>query len=121
MPVLDEVHVPYPVDGDRWHGLAPALCLGDPLPARAHSPRGRAEAAVELPGAIDGADDRVDGNGLEPQAPLAPEAERLGHLLEGEDHVDVVVAPQAHSQTCQLLPPARATEIGLSVLGGEPG
>jgi len=46
--VLDEVHVADPVDGDRRHRLAPALRLGDSLPAVAHPPRGRSEAAVEL-------------------------------------------------------------------------
>src|SRR5206468_5403050 len=103
------------------HRLASALRFGDPLPARTDSTRGWAEPAVEFSRAIDRPDNRVEGNGLEPQAPLAPVAECLRYLLERKDQIDVVLAPEAHRQPRQQLAPAGATEVGLGVLGGKTG
>ena len=48
-----------------------------------------AEPAVELAAAVDRADDRVDVDRLQAELTLAPPSERLDHLLERQDHVDV--------------------------------
>jgi hypothetical protein len=87
--VADEVHVPDPVDVDRRHPLAAPDRLRDPLPPPLHAARGRAKAPIELAGAVDRADDRVERDRLEPEPPLALATERLDHLVEGQDQVYV--------------------------------
>ena len=120
--VADEVQLTDPEHGDRRHRLAAALRLRDPLPAAADSAGRGTEAAVELARAVDGADDRVKRDGLEPEPALAPVTERLDHLVEGEDQVDVVgLAAQPAGQAGELLVPARAAEVALGVLGGKAG
>ena len=120
--VLDEVQLADPVDVDRRHRLAAAHRLRDPLPAPAQAPRGGAEAAVELARAIDRADDRVELDRLQPEPPLAALAERLDDLVEGQDDVDVVgLAAQALGEIGEPVAAARAAEVGVRVLVGEPG
>ena len=98
VPVLDEVQLADPVDVDRRHGLAAALGQVDPLPALADAWRGRAEGAVELARAVHRAHDRVERDQLLSEAALADAPERLGDLLEGQDVVHVVGAPEARGQ-----------------------
>ena len=120
--VLDEVQLADPIDADRRHRLAAAHRLGDPLPAAAHPARGGAEAAVELARAVDGADDRVERDRLQPEPALAAPPERLDHLVEGQDQVDVVgLAAQPRGEAGELLAPPRAAEVALRVLGGKAG
>ena len=70
VPVAHEVQLADPVDGDRRERLAAALRLGDPLPAGAQPRAGGAEVAVEVLGAVDGADDRVELDRLQPEVVL---------------------------------------------------
>ena len=91
--VADEVQVADPVDGDRRERLAAALGGGDPLPAAAHARGGGAEAAVEVARAVDGADDRVERDRLQPELRLADHPERVDDLVERQDQPDVVGLP----------------------------
>ena len=119
--VDDEVQRADAVDVDRRHVGAAAHRRRDPLPAPADPVRGGAEAAVEVAArAVDGADDRVEVDRLQAEAPLAPAAERLDHLVEGQDEVDVVgLAPQPRREARELVPAPGAAEVGLRVLVGE--
>jgi len=116
MPVLDEVQVADPVQVDRRHALPAPLGGGDPLPASAGPARRGAEAAVELPLAVHRADDRVQAHHLLAQPALPAPAERLDHLLEGEDHVHVARLPaQAGAQPPERAGAAGAAEVELCV------
>ena len=120
--VADEVQVADPVDRDRGERLPAALGGGDPLPAAAHARRGRAEAAVEVARAIDGADDRVERDRLEPELDLADHAERLDDLVERQDQRDVVgLAAQPPAELGEQLRAPRAREVVLRVGAGEAG
>ena len=120
--VADEEQVADLVQRDRRQRLPAPLGGGDPLPARAQPRRGRPEAAVEVGGAVDGADDRVQRHDLEP-AVLAPDhAEGVDDLLEREDQPDVVgLAPQPPADVGEQACAAGAREVALSVGCGEPG
>ena len=89
--VDDEVQGADAVHLDRRHRVAAAHRGRDPLPAAPNPSRSRSEVAVELtPGAVHGADDRIELDGLQPEPALAAVPERLDDLVEGEDQVDVV-------------------------------
>ena len=120
--VDDEVQVADAVDVDRRHVGAAAHRGRDPLPAPPDPVRGRPEAAVEVPArAVDGADDRVEIDRPQAEAALAAAPERLDHLVEGEDEVDVVgLAPQPGGEAGELVAPTGAAEVGLGVLVAKP-
>ena len=90
MAVAHEVEVADLVERDRRERLAAPLGGGDPLPAAAQPRRGRAQAAVEVDGAVDGADDRVERHHLEAEIVLPGAAECLDDLLERQHQRDVV-------------------------------
>ena len=116
-----EVELADAVDLDRRH-VGPAAHRGrNPLPAPADAVRRGAEAAVEVASrAVDSADDRVEVDRLQPEPPLAATAERLDHLVEGQDQVDIVgLAPQPGGQAGELMPAAGTAEVRLCVLVGE--
>ena len=70
--VADEVHVADPVDVDRRHRLAAAHRLRDPLPAPlARGGRWGGSCGRTRAGAVDRADDRVEGDRLQAQPALA--------------------------------------------------
>ena len=120
--VAHEVQLADPEDRDGRERLAAALGLRDPLPARAQ-PRARgAEGAVEVLRAVDGADDRVEGDRLQPEVVLADAPERVDDLLEREDVADVVgLEAQPPREVGQHPRPPRPGEVALCVLGGEAG
>ena len=93
---------------------------GDPLPAAAQPRRGGAQAAVEVDGAVDAADDRVERHDLQAEVVLAGPPERLDDLLERQHERDVVgLAPQPAADVGQQARPAGAGEVGLGVGLGE--
>jgi hypothetical protein len=66
--VLNEVQLSDAIGVDGGHRLAAPACRGDPLPSALESASARPKYSVELAApAIDGADDRVDGDRLEPE------------------------------------------------------
>ena len=121
--VLHEVQLADPVDVDRRHLLAPAAGRGDALPAPAHPGRGGAERAVELAvGAVDGAHDRVERDGLHAEVALAAAPERRHDLLEGQHDRHVVgLAAQARGDRGQRAAAALPREDGARVGFGESG
>jgi hypothetical protein len=122
VPVAHEVQVADPVDGDRRERLAAPLRRRDPLPPPAHARRRGAEAAVEVARPVDGADDRVERDRLQPQLDLADQAERVDDLVEREDQADVVGLPaQPPAQLREELRSAGAREVVLRVRGRETG
>jgi hypothetical protein len=120
--VADEVQVADPVDRDRRERLAAALGGGDPLPAAADAGRRGPEAPVEVARAVDGADDGVERDGLQPELRLADHAERVDDLVEREDERDVVgLAPQAPAELGDQLRASRPREVVLRVCRREAG
>src|SRR5687767_7835841 len=91
--VADEVQRADAVNIDRRHRLAASHRLRDPLPALPAAALRGPEVAVELARAVDGADDRVELDRLQPEAALAAAPERGNDLVEGQDLVDVVGLP----------------------------
>lgn len=66
--VLNEVQLSDAIGVDGGHRLAAPACRGDPLPSALESASARSKYSVELAApAIDGTDDRVDGDRLEPE------------------------------------------------------
>ena len=119
--VLDEVQLADPVDVDGRHCLALALGEVDALPALADPRGGGAEVAVELARAVDGPDDRVERDHLQPEAALADPPEGAGDLLEREDVVHVVDSTQPGGQSREGAPATGAAEVELSVGARQPG
>jgi hypothetical protein len=117
MAVLDEVQLPDAVDVNGRHRLALALRGVDALPAGSHPTRGRVEAAIELAPPVDGSDDRVELGGLLTQVALAAPAERLNHLVEGQNGREVAVAAHARCDLSQraLAPGAPEVELGVGL------
>ena len=114
--VADEVHVSDAEDIDRRHPFATANGLGDALPAAPHAPRRRPEAAVELAGAVHGADDRIEIDRVQPERALTAPPERGDYLVEGEDHIDVAGLPaKAPCEIRAEMAPPRAAEVRLRV------
>ena len=114
--VADEVQVADAVDRDRRH--APPAPQGevDALPALAQAVRRRPEAAVEVARAIDAADDGRKRDRLEAERALAGAPERVHHLVERQDHVDVVgLAAQPPGERREHLAAASPLEVGLGV------
>src|SRR3954454_8658239 len=118
--VLDEMHLADPVHVDRGHLLALPLRGGHALPAWPHPARRGAKTAVDLAAAVHGPDDRVELDHLEAELALAASPERLHHLLEREDHVDVA-APQAGGEPGYRPPPPLPVEVELCDGLGEAG
>ena len=87
--VAHEVDLADLEERDRRHRLAAAHGVGDPLPARPHARGGGTELAIEALGAVDGAEDRVQRHGAQPDVGLLEVAERGHHLVVGQDDVDV--------------------------------
>src|SRR5436309_7959154 len=87
--VADEVRLADPVGLDRGQWLAAAHRGRNPLPARAHARRRGAERAIEAGGAVDGADDRGDGDHPDADVALADAPERRDDLVEWQDQVEV--------------------------------
>jgi hypothetical protein len=120
--VLDEVQLADAVDVDRGQRLAAAHRGGDALPARADSPGGGAELAVEVARAVDGSDDRVERDHLQPELALTRTPERRYDLLERQDHVDVArLAAQAVRDARQGSPASHPKEVVLGVGGVQAG
>jgi hypothetical protein len=81
-----------------------------------------AELAVELPRAVHRADDRVQRDDLRAEPALAGAPERVDHLLEREDDVDIAgLAPQPAHDARHRPAPARAQEVVLDVGADEAG
>ena len=89
MAVAHEVQIAHAEDGDRRHVATAPLCLGDPLPPATYTSGRRPELPVELLGAVDCADDRLERDRLEALAALADPPERGDDLLERQDEVEV--------------------------------
>jgi hypothetical protein len=116
VPVADEVQVADLVERDRRERLAAALGGGDPLPAAAQAGRRRAQAAVEVDGAVDAPDDLLQRYHLQPEVVLARAPERLHDLLERKHERDVVgLAPKPAADVREKARPAGAGEVGLGV------
>ena len=97
MPVLDEVQVGDPV---RRRSAASPRRGGWPRRCAPSARAGAAYVGRKLRSnsrvAVDGPDDRVELDHLQPELALAATSERLDDLVEGEDDVDVVgLAAQA--------------------------
>ena len=120
--VADEVQRADPVDVDRRHRLAAAHRLRDPLPALPRAALRGPKLAVELARAVDGADDRVEVDGLQAEPALAAPPERRDDLVEGQDVVDVVgLAAEPAREVGRHLAAASAREVTRGVGARESG
>src|SRR5699024_2499923 len=98
---------------------APPIYAGPPF---AGYRRGGAEVAVELAGAVDRADDRLDGDVDQAELAAAGLAQRGDDLVVGEDLRDVVgLAAQPCHGLAQAGAASGAGEVGLGVGVGETG
>jgi hypothetical protein len=89
--VAHEVLIADSVDIDRRHRLSPSLRLVDLLPSEAGPIRGRTETAIEVPRAIDAANDRIEGDGLNAQVSLPNHSPKgVDDFFEGQHDLDVV-------------------------------
>src|SRR5437764_13997163 len=66
--IAHEIDLAHPHQIDRRHRVASAHRGGDLLPASSHALRGRTKAAIEVALAVDGADDQIELDDLEPDA-----------------------------------------------------
>ncbi len=122
MAVLHEVQAADAVHVDGRDRLAAPLGQGQPLPPLPDARGGGPEPAVEIPGRVDGADDRIQPDGLQAKLALAAHPQGGDDLVQRHDEVDVIgFAAQPVGEPGQRLPAPGALEVVLDVGLGEAG
>jgi hypothetical protein len=120
--VADEVNLADPHEVDRGHRLAAPHRGGDLLPAAADAARGRAEATVEIPLAVDRAGNRVEPHHLPAERALTYKSQCGDDLLVRQDHANVIgLAAEPSREPRERRATARPQEVVLCVNAGRPG
>ena len=119
--VLDEIHVADLVDLDRRHSTRPGAGHARRAPSVPDPGRevGR-KLRSKLAGTVDRPDDRVERDRLQAEPSLSSAPERLDHLLEGEDQIDVAgLTPQARRKPRQHPAAACPRKVASRILAGK--